>query len=540
MAKKWLFTLCGLLIICGLPFVVRKKGRAIDAQGDDTIVILVAHNENIRHELERGFSAWYKKRTGRAVFVDWRYLGGISEIVRYLDSVYTSAFRYHWEKELNRQWNSEIAQIFANRSNEPSDGKTATELEVCAAFYGSNVSSGIDIFFGGGVSEFVKMANRGILVDSGFLREHPEFFTQDVIPRYFAGSDLLDIGGRWFGSVLSAFGIIYNSDALAAKGLDQTDVFQWEQLAAPQLIGAITLADPTKSSALLKALEMIVQQQIMFALCGKSGPVAENAAIHAGWLRGLQIIQLISGNTRYFADTPSKMILDVGAGNSIVGIIVDFMGEAQCAAENARCGYERMGFVIPRNGSAISPDPIGILRGAPNMPVAKYFLEYIFSEDGQKVFAFNAGAPNGPMDHTLYRRPINKRIYAPEFAVYRTSSDDPYASLSEFDFHPEWTAPVYNALKWIVKFAFIIPHQELISAWKEIVAAKAEGRTDDAAAAQEILGDFSDFEYDVANKTLADVLSQANPAAALSAQRKIVRRFQAQYTRAMRRAMGHR
>ncbi|MDR2677739.1 MAG: ABC transporter substrate-binding protein [Puniceicoccales bacterium] len=538
MARKWLFTLCGLLIICGLPFVVRKRGSAIDTQRDDTIVILVAHNENIRHELGLGFSAWYQKKTGRTVFVDWRYLGGISEIVRYLSSVYTGAFRYYWEKELGRPWTAEIAQIFANRLPDPSLWKTPLERDVCTAFYNSNISSGIDIFFGGGASEFARVADQGILVDTGFMAEHPELLGEDVIPQHFAGNDLWDRDGRWYGSALSAFGIIYNSDALAAKGLNKTDVSQWEQLTDPKLIGAITLADPTKSSALLKALEMIVQQQIMSPPGGKKGPGADARAIRAGWIRGLQVIQLISGNTRYFAETPSKMILDVGAGNSAVGIIVDFMGKAQCSAENARCGYARLGFVIPQDGSAIGPDPIGILRGAPNVAVAKHFLEYVLSEDGQKIFAFKAGTPGGPLAHTLYRPPINKRIYAPEFAAWRTDDDNPYTSLAGFDFRSDRTACVYNALKWIVKFAFIIPHQELISACKAIADAQAAGRMEDAAAAKEILADFSGFEYDTVNETLAPVLSAADPAAALAVQRETVRRFQVQYTHAMRRAMG--
>jgi hypothetical protein len=252
----------------------------------------------------------------------------------------------------------------------------------------------------------------------------------------------------------------------------------------------------------------------------------------------LRIIQRISGNTRYFADTPSKMILDVAAGNSAAGIIVDFMGQAQCAAENARCGHERLGFIVPQDGSAVSPDPIGILRGAPNGAAAEQFLEYILSEDGQKIFAFNAGTPGGPEVHTLYRPPINKRVYATELATHRSSDDNPYTSLAGFDFHPAWTTPVYNALKWTIKFAFIIPHQELTGAWKAIGIARAAGRMDDALAAQEILDDFSNFEYDTVNGTLAAVLSPADPAAALAVQRKTVCRFQTQYIRAMRRAMG--
>ncbi|MDR1438248.1 MAG: extracellular solute-binding protein [Puniceicoccales bacterium] len=531
MIRKWI-VFFGLLLILGLPFWARKSGTAIDANTDDTIIVLTGHNEKIRFELGCAFRQWYREKTGRTIFIDWRYLGGISEMVRYLDSIYTSEFRYHWEKELNRQWTQEVNQIFVNRTADEARWQTPLHREIYEEFYNSNVSSGIDLFFGGGITDFISQADLGALVDTGFLREHGELFNEDTIPHYFAGSELWDREGHWFGQALSSFGILLNGDVLRAHGLERGDVMQWEPLTNPKLFGIVALTDPTKSSAILKAFEMIVQQQMMFALqnsAGEKNSMEEADCVKRGWMRGLEIIQLISANTRYYADGPSKMILDVASGNSGVGLIVDFMGRTQCAEERQRSGRDRLEFILPQNGSAISPDPIGILRGAPNLEAAKLFLEYVLCDEGQKILTFEPGTEGGPIRHALFRPPVNKHIYDEKYLPLRTFSTNPFRELMEFAYRPENTSGVYNALKWTIKFAFIIPHQELVRAWKAIITARDEGRHGDADLAQKVLGDFSEFEYDHINQTLAPILRNTDPVKALELQRKIVSRFQRQY-----------
>ncbi|MDR2664597.1 MAG: extracellular solute-binding protein [Puniceicoccales bacterium] len=542
------FLLVGILAaLVALPFAVRERGRAIDAATDDTVVILTGHNENLRFEFSQGFQKWYRERTGRTVFVDWRYLGGVSEIVRYLDSVYGNAFRLYWERELGRPWNAEVQGAFVRRTADESKWTDPIQREVWEAFYGSNVSSGIDIFFGGGVSEFIIQADRGTAIDCGFLREHPELFCESSIPPYVGGEPLWDSQGRWFGQSLSIFGILCNRAALSAKGLEDSDVVQWSQLTDPRLFGAVALADPTKSSALLKAYEMIVQQQILLrrrelniSAGGAGSGELEAQALQEGWLRGLRVLQLIAANTRYFADAPTKMILDVASGNSAVGIIVDFLGEAQAAFDRSRCGWERLRFIPPANGSAISPDPIAVLRGAPNLEVAKLFLEYILGEGGQKLVSFQVGAPGGPIRSELFRPAVNRKVYAAEYTDYRTRKEDQFRALesSALVYRPEYTASVYNALKWTVKFALMVPHGELVEAWAAILAARAEGRTEDADRALRILENFSGFTHEEVNGTLAPVLQPTHPAVALKVQREIVQRFQEQYRLAKRTAEG--
>jgi ABC-type Fe3+ transport system substrate-binding protein len=540
---KKLLLLAALVAIAVLPLFVRDGKRAINAKTDDTVVIITGNNENLRFEFAQGFQKWYRERTGRTVFVDWRFLGGAVETVRYLDSIYGSAFRMHWEKELGRSWSGEVQKAFTERVTDRSSWTTDVEREVCGAFYGSEISSAIDLLFGGGVSEFIIQADRGTIVDSGFLREHPELFCADCIPSSIGGEELWDRKGRWFGQSLSTFGLLYNRAALAAKGIEDNWLQQWSQLADPRLFGSVALVDPTKSSALLKAYEMVIQQQIALRrkeLEKEKASDLERRAVREGWLEGLRILQLAAANTRYFADGPTKMILDVSSGNSAVGIIVDFMGNAQAAFDRSRCGWERLRFTLPVGGSAISPDPIAILRGAPNEKVAKLFLEYILGEEGQKVMTFRVGTPGGPIRDELYRPSVNLKVYAEAYAPYRTFEGDQFEAIASaaLSIHPEYTAPVYNALKWTVKFALMVPHRELVEAWGAILAARSEGRGEDADRALRILEDFSGFCYDEVPATLAAVLAPSRPSEALAVQRKIVERFRGQYHLAKLRAEG--
>jgi hypothetical protein len=159
-------------------------------------------------------------------------------------------------------------------------------------------------------------------------------------------------------------------------------------------------------------------------------------------------------------------------------------------------------------------------------------LEYVLGEDGQKILAFQPGTEGGPVHHALFRPPTHRRLYDEKYRPMRTSKTNPFQELAGFSYHPEYTSCVYDALKWAFKFAFIIPHQELVAAWKAIIIARQEGRWEAADSAQKILCDFSEFEYDCVNQTLASIVRNTNPAKALELQRRIVVRFQRQYNRA--------
>ena len=163
MIKRWLIILA-LAAIVGLPFWLRPKRETV-AQADDTVVIITPHNEAIRYEFGRGFADWYRGRTGRTVAIDWRVIGGTSDIARFLESEYVAAFEHYWRESLGRPWSTDIQAGFQN-GRLPADAP-ATVKEARAAFLGSEVSCGIDLFFGGGSYDFDRQAVAGRLVDSG-------------------------------------------------------------------------------------------------------------------------------------------------------------------------------------------------------------------------------------------------------------------------------------------------------------------------------------------------------------------------------------
>ncbi|MDR0340340.1 MAG: hypothetical protein LBH53_02130, partial [Puniceicoccales bacterium] len=175
-----------------------------------------------------------------------------------------------------------------------------------------------------------------------------------------------------------------------------------------------------------------------------------------------------------------------------------------------------------------------------NREVAKLFLEYVLGEEGQKIVVFRVGTPGGPIRNELFRPAVNRAVYAEKYAPYCTKGDGSVQTFerSALTYRPEYTASVYSTLKWMIKFAFMVPHRELVEAWAAILSARSEGRTDDAERALKILEDFSGFAYDEVNDVFAAVLQPTRPAAALEVQRRIVGRFRDQYRLAKRTAEG--
>src|SRR5689334_21993941 len=93
--------LLALVAVVGLPFLLRSR-RVTVPDADDRLVIVTPHNEATRYEVGRAFQQWYRAHHGRSVAVDWRVLGGTSEIARFLEGEYITAFQNHWVNELGR------------------------------------------------------------------------------------------------------------------------------------------------------------------------------------------------------------------------------------------------------------------------------------------------------------------------------------------------------------------------------------------------------------------------------------------------------
>jgi iron(III) transport system substrate-binding protein len=500
-----------LAAIVTLPFALRPKQPA-PAKAEDTVVIITPHNEAIRYEYARGFQEWYRARTGQTVAVDWRVIGGTSEIARFLESEYVASFHNYWTGRLGKLWTAAVQAGF-QRGRIAADASVVV-TEARAAFLESSVGCGIDVFFGGGTYDLEKQATAGRLVDSGMLQLHPDWFTDRVIPRNFAGETFWDKDGLWFGTVLSSYGIIFDRDSLQRLGF-KGEPQQWTDLADPRLVGEVALADPTKSGSIAKAFENIIQQQMQRRLRAlrAAEPAAEakgleQRAAREGWLAGMKLLQLIGANARYFTDSSQKAPIDVAAGNCAAGLCIDFYGRQQQEAVRRRGDSDRIGYLSPAGGSVASVDPIALLRGAPHRAVAVAFIEYSLSMEGQKLWDFKPGAPGGPRRFALRRLPVRFDFYGhKEWRDYLSDPDDvPFAQADQLVYRPEWTDALFRELAFVVRVMCQDTHVELARAWQAIIAASEPAKSRALAELQ----DLTAIDYDRTRGAIHQALGSRN------------------------------
>ena len=532
--RKSITLLVLLLAVLALPFFLRTGALSDERKSDEILVIISPHNEAMRYEFEAGFKKWYLARTGKSVAFDWRLIGGASEIARYLEGEYSGSFERYWTGKLGRNWSTLVASSFADGripKDAPPEAKQARDV-----FLASSVGCGIDVFFGGGSYDFIAQANADRLVSTGLESAHPDWFQDEVFPVKHAGDDFRDPQGRWFGAALSSFGIVYNRDSLVRLGVQIPT--QWSDLSNPRLIGQVALADPTKSGSINKAFENVLQQQIHRIVDSRlSGSrfasnadrlASEHAAVGEGWIEGLRLLQRISANSRYFTDSAQKVPIDVAAGNCAAGMCIDFYGRQQVEALERRSGSERLGYVSPLGGTVYSVDPIGLLRGAPNPETARAFIEYVLSREGQRLWNQKPGTPGGPTRYALRRLPVRKDAF--EDAVHDDARSDPHERPYQIEhplvYRPEWTGALFGELRFIFKVMCLDSQPELVSAWRDIVAA------DFPPQAVATFSDLSAVDYAQSMGRIKTALRTKDKVEELKLAKELGEKFRAQYIRA--------
>lgn len=530
---KRVLLLLTLAVVVVLPFTLRPKGTPLGT-ANDTVVIITPHNEAIRYEYARGFGEWYRAKTGRTVAIDWRIVGGTSEIARFLEGEYTTSFQNYWTRQLGKPWSAEVQGAF-QLPRLPASATTQAQ-EARAAFLSSDVGCGIDIFFGGGTYDLERQAQAGRLVSSGLPQLHPEWFTAETIPEYFGGERYWHPQGLWIGTVLSSYGIIFNRDALKRLGFSSPPT-QWDDLADPRFFGEIGLADPTKSSSVAKAFENILQQQMqkklhVFTREQPDAPSAEiqAAAVREGWAAGLRLLQLIGANARYFTDSSQKPPIDVAAGNCAAGLCIDFYGRQQQEAVRRRGAGDRIGYVSPAGGAVASVDPIGLLRGTKNRAASVAFIEYSLSMEGQKLWNFKVGAPGGPTRLVLRRIPVRRDFYThTEWHAWRSDPEEtPFEQVDPLIYREAWTGKIFREMAFIVRIMCEDTHTELRSAWRAIIAAPEPAKS----RALAVLQDLSAVTYERTNQEIRARLNSKNKVEEVRAAQELAAVFRTNYRRA--------
>lgn len=419
-----------LAILIGLPLFLREDDgpRIRDAQ---RLVVVSPHNEQIRQEFGRAFTAWHAERHpgDRAVEVVWNTPGGTSDIRRMLIAEYRSALR----------------------DERPLGGNA-------------------DILFGGGSYEFTELS-KPLGDDPATSVLEPVEFSPEFLESVYGtanriGDDrLFDPAGHWYGAALSGFGIVYNRELLREFGVPEPT--RWADLADPRLLGAVSLVNPAQSGSITTAFEAIL--------------------LRRGWEEGWRILRRIAANARTFSGTSSRGPIDVATGEAAAGICIDFYGRFEAQAVLDAGGGDRVGYIDPVGETRIDADPVAMLRGAPSPALARRFIEFALSREGQTLWQFpprerddqpsrstgrgasasDAFALMGPERFELRRMPIRRDLYSTPAAFDRfVDRVDPYTIATPV------AAPDRNVRAFIVPVfsaMAIDEHTRLRRAWRAII-----------------------------------------------------------------------
>lgn len=386
------------------------------------VVVVSPHNEQIRYEFSIGFARWHRERFGEPAEVRWNTPGGTTEIRRML-----------------------VAQTEA------------------ALKEGTPVGGQADIMFGGGSYEFDSLVKpvtvAGDPPRSATVLAPCEWVTPELLEKWYGSND---VAGRriydpqlyWFGAALSTFGIVANTLRCEEIGIDPPR--RWEDLAQPALRGSVILVNPSQSGSVATAFETILQR--------------------LEWTRGWQVLRRAAANSNFIIASSTVVPTKVGNGESAAGIAIDFYGRyqvqalADAAAKTGMVSIARLQFITPAGESVIDPDPVAVLRGAPNPEMAQRFVEFCMSVDGQLLWQAAPGDEEAcghprPVRYALRRLPSRR-------AVYTCCSECFVDKINPFDEPPMPAAnPNYREFVSTLFLPMAMSHTPLLQdAWKRIIS----------------------------------------------------------------------
>jgi iron(III) transport system substrate-binding protein len=210
-----------------------------------------------------------------------------------------------------------------------------------------------DVWYGGPRTIFARGAAEGLLAPY-----RPAW--ADAVP---AASR--DPRGLFFGAYRTAPVLVFNSQAVPAAAAPR----DWDDLLDPRWRGKILIRDPLASGTMRTLFGMILARS-----------VAETGSPDRGfdWLRRLD------AQTKQYLQNPALLIqmLDRREGLITVWELTDMLWQKRRGAP--------LDYRFPTSGTPVIDDSIGLVKGAPHPAVAKQFIDFVGSVEGQELAAREA------------------------------------------------------------------------------------------------------------------------------------------------------
>jgi ABC-type Fe3+ transport system substrate-binding protein len=402
-----LLFLAAVAVLVAVPALVGGP-RGGGVRGARRLIVMTPHNEQIREEFSRAFDQWHRRVHGEPARIVWTVPGGTAEIMRMLEAQFAAALR----------------------AGDPPGG-SADLLMGGGSWVHTQLARPIETKAGG------RTPSTTISVPAGL---DPAWLEGVYGENRIADRPLYDPAQHWLGLAVSSFGIVYNRDAFQALRLPEPE--GWEDLCAAELRRRVAMVNPAQSGSIASLYETILAQR--------------------GWTDGWRILRRAGANSRSFSGGAPRAPIDVSLGQAAAGICIDFFGRSQAQA----IGGERLGYVDPPGETLFDPDPISLLRGAPDPELARRFIVFCLATEGQALWQFRAGPDGpGPQRHELRRMPIVRSVYRDHMERF-VDRIDPWA-LARPPRHPdpgvrELVTPLFSAM-------VIDTHDLLRRAWDAIV-----------------------------------------------------------------------
>ena len=310
----------------------------------------------------------------------------------------------------------------------------------------------------------VEVLNRGTSAAISFVREAPATNKPDIfwasapdafevlakekllekynganpkVPAKIGTYPINDPQGYYYGQALAGYGLMWNTRYMKANKLPEPK--EWADLVKPVYFGHVSTSSPSRSGTTHLTVETILQGE--------------------GWEKGWRQILMIAGNCAAITERSFGVPDGVNNGQYGIGLVIDFFGLSAKAS-----GFP-VEFVYP-SVTAIVPANIGLIANAKNADLAKKFISFSLSEEGQQLL----------LDPKISRLPVLPATYAKAPAGYPNPFSGKIKPRVNFD--SDLSQSRYYVVNAMFDQIITFRHRELVAATRAIheATAKLAGR----------------------------------------------------------------
>lgn len=235
----------------------------------------------------------------------------------------------------------ELFDVFTEQTGVKVELLSMSSGEVLSKLRAEGGTPSADLWFGGGIDAFMGAKDDGLLEQVNFDG------AAELNPTY------KDADNYWFSKGLTIVGFLVNDSLMAEKNM--TAPATWEDLLNEQYKGEIVMSNPAISGTNYGVVNAMLQTK----------------GEEAGWEYFNKLNENIAFYGRRGSDPKNKVI----AGEFAIGITY-LDGTIDALVEQ----YD-VSIVYPTDGIPYIPEGVAVFKNADNVEAAKYFVEWLFSND---------------------------------------------------------------------------------------------------------------------------------------------------------------